>query len=124
MTNEEKRIKLAERLGWKRGAIGMTGYTGEAWFSPSSEPDVPIPYRFPPNYFAVRDAVIPLIETLNPSQMSDFAGILMERTGHWPCGVVPDYHADRRSVTGIVCSSAEDLANSLGITLGLWTAED
>jgi hypothetical protein len=127
MTNEEKRIKLAEYAGWtgpfgKGWAEGVEYEGGNLYGFIGTDPDEE--RGVVPDYFNYRDASISMIANLSRQASSDFAGILMDRTGHWPCGVVPDYHSDRQSVTGIVCSSAKDLANSLGIALGLWTAED
>ena|SRR5687768_6959441 len=115
MTNEEKTIKLAEACGW-------TGcYASDRFVTGIDAGGIE---RDLPDYFGSRDAILPEIASLTKPQMSRFGHKLMERTGHWCCGVVPNFEDDCRDLTMLVLSPPDVLAETLGITLGLWTAED
>lgn len=55
--DEQMRADCARRLGWRKGAVAMSGYTGEAWFQqvPDDQPNGPA-FHNVPNYPASLDA--------------------------------------------------------------------
>jgi hypothetical protein len=108
MTQEEKRIKLAESGGWKK----LKGVSDSGWpllLTPPKNPNTEGYLETIPNYFTDLNAVHEL-EKRMPSK-------------HWTryCQYLADF--GRGSVRFVsVHATAAQRCEALGLTLGLWEA--
>jgi hypothetical protein len=119
MNQEEKQIAIAKACGWT--FMGEPEYEDGALMGHHKvEGTEFLGWDMVPDYFVSRDAILSEIASLTKPQMSRFGHKLMERTGHWCCGVVPNFEDDCRDLTKLVSSPPDVLAEVFGLTLGLW----
>ncbi len=113
MTNEEKRIKLAEHLGWT-GPFGWgrpsypdhEGIERQGFVGTDPDGDIEIV----PNYFGDLNAIHDAEKTLRDDALRDKMSDALMLTAN---DAFPLWHA-----------SASERTEALGQSLGLWTAED
>jgi hypothetical protein len=106
MTQEEKRIKLAEAGGWKPDKRGL------GWLSPHGY------YAPPPDYFNDLNAVQELQDKLTNDQQFEFVYHLNDVLGLVPLSSPASY----REVVlfAFAHATAAQRADAIGLALNLW----
>lgn len=119
MNLEEKQIAIAKACGW--AFMGEPEHEDGALMGHHKvEGTEFLGWDIVPDYFGSRDAILPEIAKMEKYQMSRFGRNLMERTGYWCCGVVPNFEDDCRDLTQLIATPADVLTEVYGLTLGLW----
>jgi hypothetical protein len=113
MTQEQKRIKLAEAAGWKRipaetvGAAAKLFY-GDIWWRDAENNTIACADQLP-DYFNDLNAVQELVMTLSDEDKCRFSGRLMDLTG------------DRKFELFLtINATAAQRCEAIGLILNLW----
>jgi len=104
LTQEQKRIKIAESCGWTI----IAGYSACGWIDPETH----ILYAIPPDYFTDLNAMHEAIAAMNDYQKVEFVENLKQ--------VTRAYSSTYRHVFEMLTSTPAQRAEAFGKTLGLW----
>lgn len=104
MTQEQKRIKIAEACGWKKGHIHGNGVDDEVWIHPVTQRCWLAELAPLPNYFSDLNAMHEAEKVLTTEQWLSYWSFLSE--------VLKD--------TSILHADASQRAEAFGLTLNLW----
>jgi len=113
LTQEQKRIKLAEAAGWRKEYIHSNGVDDDVWIHPTSGKCWLAEMSVLPDYFNDLNAVHELESKLTHQQH------LTYRKKLWDIAITrgPDDVWDRHYISPTAAQRAE----ALGLTLNLWT---
>lgn len=114
MTQEQKRIKLAEAAGWKRKG------KSKVWINPNLGGGFDYLSGLP-NYFHDLNAVHELEKVLTEEQREQYAMLLSIRISGGGLTRIDGY-TNYDDACNVITASATQRVEAIGLTLGLWTA--
>lgn len=120
ITQEQKRIRIAEACGWK--FVYSAEVAKRASMSSWYFRELPVNHRYSPlpDYLNDLNAIHAAEQTLNTLRSQEHGKRLQETARLHCIGIVPDYERDLVSLSWLMRMPADKRAEAFGLALGLW----
>jgi hypothetical protein len=116
LSQETKRIRLAEAAGWKVNPDQMLALA----FPDQRVDPTTGKIQVIPRYFSSLDAIAQIEATLTEPQLQRYGDALQDAVNYYCVGYVPNHGRDLVSLARIATAKPEQRCEALGQTLGLW----